>query len=598
MSLEDLSDTSPHLLRSNRAGVLLAAAVFGSVGGSLGVPLGASLGASLGSGAAQAPARGLFTDATEESGLDFVHFNGMTGALYMVENMGGGGALFDYDGDGDLDLYLVQGASFDDGRPPLVPPPHGPPLTDRLYRNDLETLPDGRLRARFVDVTAEAGIPSGGYGMGAAAGDYDGDGHVDLYVTNWGPNRLLRNRGDGTFEDATRHAGAGDDRWSVPAVFFDMDRDGDLDLFVGNYLEFTLAGHKPCLNPSGGRDYCSPAAYDAVPDRLLRNRGDGTFEDATADAGLEATPGKALGAVAADLDGDALPDLYVANDQTPNHLWRNDPERPGAFTDEALLAGCAVNGQGEAEAGMGVVAEDLDGDGDLDLFVTHLDGETSTLYENRGGGLFADATPGSGLGGPSLAVTGFGVAPLDADGDGRLDLLVADGAVRTLPDRAAAGDPYPLAQRDQLFLNRSEPGAFRFVHERGGLGSASRHLGVGRAVLAGDLDEDGDTDVVVVDSAGPARLLRSRLHDGPVGEAGGWIGVSPVNALGRPVSGAEVRLVRPDGGTTLRRAARDGSYAASSDPRVRFALGEGGADSGSVREVAVRWPDGGVTAWR
>ncbi|HUO87448.1 MAG TPA: VCBS repeat-containing protein, partial [Thermoanaerobaculia bacterium] len=393
---------------------------------------------------AAAPPPPPFLEA-DDVGLDFVHVNGRHGELYFVENVGAGAALFDYDGDGDLDLYLVQGEA-------LGPEAQRQGVGDRLFRNDLTRDADGRPVLRFTDVTAEAGLAEGEYGMGVAAGDFDGDGHVDLYVTNWGPNRLWRNRGDGTFEDVTAASGTGEPRWSVSATFVDYDRDGDLDLFVGNYVAFSYAVHKVCRSESGLRDYCTPLAFAAESDRLFENRGDGTFADATRAAGLDRVePAGALGVVAADLDGDGWVDLYVANDLAPNHLWINRGD--GTFREEALLAGCAVDGQGRAQASMGVDAADFDGDGDEDLFLTHLTGEANTLYVNDGSGMFRDGSIAAGLAAPSLPFTGFGTAFLDYDGDGRLDLLAANGAVRQIEALARAGDPYPLHQTNQLFRN-------------------------------------------------------------------------------------------------------------------------------------------------
>ncbi|HUP43623.1 MAG TPA: VCBS repeat-containing protein, partial [Thermoanaerobaculia bacterium] len=360
-----------------------------------------------------------FVDRAAEWGLDFVHFNGMTGEYYFPEMMGSGCALLDYDGDGDLDVYLVQGALLgpDDTMADALFPYPGPGRPrDRLYRNDPVRLPDGSWEPRFVDVTEASGLDVTGYGMGVATGDYDGDGDLDLYRTSYGPNQLWRNDGDGTFTDVTAEAGVDDPRWSVSAAFLDYDRDGRLDLYVVNYLEFDVAANPRCFTQSSRRDYCGPADFPPVPDRLFHNRGpapDGasggvTFEDVSAASGIAAARGPGLGVVAADFDGDGWTDLFVANDGQVNFLWRNQGPGPKGgpggvtFRDEALLAGVALNREGRAEAGMGVDAADFDADGDLDLFLTHLAGETNTLYVNDGSGQFQDRTLEHGLGAPSF----------------------------------------------------------------------------------------------------------------------------------------------------------------------------------------------------
>ena len=526
----------------------------------------------------------LFVDGTAAVGLDFFHFNGRTGRFYMPENMGAGGALFDFDNDGDLDLYLIQGSLMgpDVALDDAVEPPHHPlPLTDRLYRNDLFVDVDGRVVVRFSEVTDRAGLPPAGHGMGAATGDYDNDGWIDLYLTRFGANLLLRNRGDGTFEDVTQLAGVDDPRWSVPAVFFDFDRDGWLDLFVGNYLDFTWAKKVPCTTRAGAPDYCDPWAYDTVGDRLWRNRGDGTFEDVTRAAGLDAVSGRGLGAVVLDADGDGWPDLYVANDRTPNQLWRNRGD--GTFFDD-VLAGAAVNAEGLAEASMGVDAGDADGDGDLDLVMGHFAGETHTLFVNLGDGLFEDRTVQSGLAAPTLAANGFGTGWLDIDNDGRLDLLVVNGAVRALDPLVQQGDPYPYHQPNQLFRGRGD-GTLEEITAIAG--SAFAESAVSRGALFGDLDNDGDTDVVVTNNSGPARVLVNQ-----VGQRRPWLGLRLTTAMTgapRDALGGLVRLDRPGNSTLWRRVGSDGSYASANDPRVLFGLGPGAAGPFRVR---VRWPDG------
>jgi tetratricopeptide (TPR) repeat protein len=508
------------------------------------------------------------TDGAAAAGIDFRHHNGMTGERFMWEILGSGAALFDYDGDGDLDLFLVQGAARDG---------EGRPLTDRLYRNDTAA----GQGPRFTDVTAAAGIAplpaAPGYqGMGVAVGDVDGDGDLDLYVTAHGPNRLLMNRGDGTFEDRTTAAGAGDDRWSTAAVLFDADGDGDLDLFLTNYVAAEVGNHQRCFAKTGEPDYCGPLAYPAQADRLLANRGDGTFDDATLASGLTAAPAApGLGALAADLTGDGVTDLYVANDQAPNHLWIG--RGGGRFEEGALAAGCAVSGEGRAEASMGVTAADLDEDRDLDLFLTHLAGETDTLYAHQGDGLFLDITPKSGLGAPSLLWTSFGTLAVDLDLDGHLDLPVVSGAIHEDPAQRRAGDPLPLAQPSRVFRG---VGGGRFADATAGIAPELAAPAVYRALAAGDLDNDGDPDLVVTRVGERPLLLVNRTTAGAR-----WVGIEPVSR-GGPGAGALVELEGAGHSVRLRRAASDSSYLTASDPRVVFPFDD------TTATVVVHWPGG------
>ena len=534
-----------------------------------------------------APPGEIFVDASSDVGLDFVHFNGMSGELYMVEMMGPGGALFDYDNDGDLDLWLRQGAMLGPGKKlddALFPPRSAAPLTDRLYRNDLGIGPDGSRTLRFTDVTEATGIEISDYAMGIAAGDYDNDGWVDLYLTNFGPNRMLRNNGDGTLSDVTSKTGTGDDRWSVPAVFADFDRDGWLDLYVGNYIDFNFTNHKVCFGPSSARDYCGPLSYRSEPDRLFRNRGDGTFEDFTVGSGLARTYGNALAVLAADLDGDSWLDLFVANDAQENHLWMNRGD--GTFVENGLLAGCAVNSRGEREGSMGVSAGDFDRDGDPDLFLTHMATETNTLYVNHGDAMFDDDTLVAALAGPSRRFTGFGVAWIDFDNDGWLDLLTVNGEVRVIEELERAADPYPLHQTNQLFRNLGN-GSFEEISDRAG--AAFRVSDVSRGAVFGDVDNDGDTDVVVVNNNGPARLLLNRA-----GQRGHWLGLVLSSESGRLITqGAAVEVTSSAGAAFHRWTGSNGSYCSASDPRILIGLGESAGATG----VRVRWPNGRTEAY-
>ena len=556
----------------------------------------------------------IFLDHTEDSGLDFVHWNGMTGRYYFPEVVGSGGALFDMDGDGDLDLYLVQGGRLGPGSElgdAIFPPPGPLPLSDRLYRNDLETGPDGKPRVRFVDVTAASGIVAPHYGMGVAAGDVDNDGRVDLYVTNFGPNQLWRNRGpegdsgEVVFEDVTEAFGVGETAWSVPAVFSDLDADGWLDLFVGNYMAYSVARNKSCVGESGLRDYCGPQSYEAAADTLFRNLGhdrgpaaDGQvrFADVSESSGIREVFGPALGAVAADFDGDGRADLYVGNDLAANQLWLNqgpgDDGQGPRFFDDALLLGAALNQDGAAEASMGIDAADVDGDGDEDLFMTHLTRESNTLYLNDGQGLFRDRSLKSGLANPSWGATGFGTAFFDFDNDGWLDLLAANGSVYVLFELARQGDVYPLHQPNQLFRNLG-PGAdgvVRFEEISDRAGEALTRSEVSRGALFGDLDNDGDTDVVLTNNSGPARVLtNARGQDAP------WIGLRLVSGQpARDQLGARVAIHRDGRPPLWRRARSDGSFASANDPRVLVGLGE----APEFEKIVVHWIDGSTETWR
>jgi hypothetical protein len=522
----------------------------------------------------------LFRDGASESGLNFVHFTGATERFFLPESVGAGAALLDYDGDGDLDVYLLQGIRLDPDPQAriLFPLPSTHPHGHRLMRNRL--VPDGDLH--FSDVSTEAGVDFLGYGMGVAVGDYDNDGDPDLYVTHFGSNLLLRNEGDGQFEDVTSAMSADDPRWSTSATFFDYDLDGDLDLFVTNYVDFNLKNHRRCNDPVSGRhDYCGPSSYRPQPDRLMRNDGD-TFTDVTAAAGLTSAYGPGLGVVAADFNGDGWPDLYVANDGKANQLWMNRGD--GLFVEDALMAGAALNQAGAAEASMGVTAGDMDGDGDEDLFLTHLDGETNTLYLNRGDGSFDDATNGRGLSGASLSYTGFGTRWVDWDNDGDLDLFIANGAVTVDPRRK--DDPYPYGQPNQLY--RNEAGHFTHVSSDGGEDLALPL--VSRGTAFGDIDNDGDIDILVSNNNGPVQLL---LNRGVPGQH--WLRLRLVGTLSnRDGTGARVALLRPGRPPVWRRVHSDGSYLSASETCVHFGLG---ADN-TFEGVGVVWPNGRRELWR
>jgi hypothetical protein len=524
------------------------------------------LGVSGPGGSAQAPAP-LFIDATRESGLDFIHINGATGERFFPEVIGAGGALFDYDNDGDLDLFVVQGSALRPGATGAAPP------RSRLYRND--PVQADRQRFRFTDVTDRSGIAATGYGMGAATGDFDNDGWIDLYITSLGSNRLLRNRGDGTFADVTGASGTDDPRWSTSATFFDYDRDGLLDLFVTNYVDFHVDMKRACFSAGSAPDYCNPSVYDPVPDRLFRNNGDGTFADVSALTGIARERARGLGVVAADVNADGWTDVYVANDGDPNHLWINDAR--GRFTDEALLSGVALNRAGQAQGGMGVDAGDIDGDADVDLVVSNLDNESNTMDINLGGGLCEDRTLENGV--VKHGVTGFGARFVDIDNDGWLDLAIVNGAVRHVMAQVQRGDPYPLKQSNLLLRNE---GGRQFVDVTGRAGAAFSAPAVGRGLSVGDLDNDGDLDLIVFNNSGPVRVL---LNEAARGRH--WLGVRVIDRHDRDALHTRLELVRR-AGSVWRRVQTDGSYASAGDARVVFGLGE----AKEPHTVRVYWAGG------
>ena len=532
------------------------------------------------------PAGDLFADRAVQLGLEFGHVNGASGDFHYPEILPPGVALLDYDADGDLDAYLVQGrvlgADVAAGGAAASLPAGRAPSGGRLFRNDMASDSAGRPTPHFTEVTAASGIDVTSFGLGVAAADVDNDGLVDLFQTNFGPPHLYRNNGDGTFTDVAAERGlTGAAGFGVSAAFVDYDRDGWLDLYVGHNVNYGLDHPLECRNFKRIRDYCAPEAYGGMPDHLYRNLGNGRFEDVS-DAALHGGPfGPALGVVAADFDGDGWPDIYVANDGTENMLWMN--QRDGTFRDAALLSGAALSDLGAVEASMGVDAGDFDNDGDEDLFMTHMIQEGNNLYVNDGSGGFADRSASTGLGPSSMAYTGWGTAWFDYDNDGWLDLLAVNGTVKRVEDRE--GEAFPYDQRMTLFRNLGDG---RFEDMSGQAGAVFELAAVGRGAAFGDVDNDGDVDVLVGNDAGPARLL---INNASLGNH--WIGLRLVGAGGRDMLGARVAVERPGLPTLWRRARSDGSYASANDPRVLVGLG----DSVEMSRVTVYWPGGRVETW-
>jgi enediyne biosynthesis protein E4 len=504
-----------------------------------------------------------FREEARLRGLVFDHVSGhRPGRYLMPEIMCGGAALCDVDADGDLDAYLVQAGALE-AEPASRP-------GNQLFRND--------GAGRFVDVTAGSGADHRGYGMGVACGDADGDGRVDLYVTNTGPNALLKNLGEARFADVTREAGVGDAGFGSSAVFADYDRDGDLDLFALNYLHWSIATELDCFNGFGSPDYCSPQTYSS-PARgvLYKNRGDGTFEDATVQAGLDRAFGCGLGVVAADFNGDERPDFFVANDGTPAQLWINQGN--GGFKDEAVFAGCAVDQDGRAKAGMGVTVGDVDADLDLDLLVCNLANQTDSFFRNEGG-LFRDSTAIAGLGMASRPFTRFGMAWHDFDQDGELDLYQANGRVNR-QTRTYSDDPF--AEPNLLF--RGTGARFTEVAPRGG--TEPMLVATSRAAAFGDVDGDAAIDILVVNRDGPAHLLINTVPG-----RGQGILLRPVLPSGADALGARVEL-KVGGRKVMRDVRAAYSYQASNDPRVHVGLGS----ATRAEDVTVIWPDGAREAF-
>ena len=501
-----------------------------------------------------------FSDRTRALGIDFRHQRGASAQKHLVETMGSGCALLDYDGDGRLDVLLINGGRTPDSTP-FVPRAHA------LYRN--------RGGGRLEEVTREAGLDlPAGYGMGVAVSDYDNDGDPDLYLTHFGPNRLYRNNGDGTFSDVTGRAGVAGAEWSTGAAFFDYDRDGAPDLYVVNYLDATFERNPPC-EMKGIRAYCHPRHFAGVPDRLYRNLGDGRFGEVSRSSGILNPEGKGLGVVAADFDGDGWVDLYVANDSVRNVLLRNKGD--GTFSDVTLLSGTGYNSQAQAEAGMGVDAADYDGDRLLDIFVTNYDLETNALYRYQGNWLFGDERWRSGLARKDRFLLGFGAGFLDFDNDGDRDLLVVNGHVVDNIERIQPDLSHP--QPDQLFENRGG----RFVEHGPFYRWSSRQPRVGRGAALGDIDNDGDIDVLISNCGAEPTLLINR-----VGARRNWIQLRLTGTdSSRDAVGTRLTLTTAEGEQSDQ-ITGGGSYLSASDLRAHFGLGE----AARVEEIRIRWPSG------
>lgn len=498
-----------------------------------------------------------FEDIAQESGIQFVHEAGASDDYLLPEIMGSGVALFDVENDGDLDLYLIQsgGGVADSVR-----------SSNELYVND--------GLGNFT-IAVDSGLEDSGYGMGVATGDYDGDGFVDVFVTNVGTNRLFRNLGDGSFLDVTEETGLMGSDFSTASLFGDFDNDNDLDLFVVNYVDWSLATERDCYDyDTGIRNYCDPGNYDAPStDVLYRNDGNGTFTNVTTQAGIALSRGNGLGAVASDFNDDGLLDIYVANDKTPNHLWIN--QKNLEFKDEGFLRGAAMDDHGIAKAGMGVVARDVDFDLDVDIIVVNIQGETDSLYRNDGE-YFADASASFGLTRFSRNFTRFGVALYDFNHDGRLDFYEANGRV-TYAVEAETSDPY--AEPNALFEG-SVGLPFRFVPPERITREVDIHTS--RGVAAGDVNDDGKIDLIISNrNAAPYLLRNATVADGA------WLAVDLLTEAGSPALNAQLRL-KTDLGDYRAEVQVAGSYLAANSPTVHLTF----PTAPVIVDASVSWPDG------
>jgi hypothetical protein len=540
---------------------------------------------------AQAPSpTPVFRDVARQAGLDFIHVNGASDEKFLPEIIGAGGLFLDFDNDGWLDVFLVDGGSFADpavARPASAAPGDARMATARPRRSSPESTASGGGRARhrlyrnrrngtFEDVTDASNIRHRDYGMGACAGDVDNDGLIDLYITNIGPNALYRNTGGGRFAEVPNAGGAGSALWSTSCAFVDIDRDGDLDLFVTNYVD-TSRANEFCgfAGPPAIRDYCHPLVYPPLPNVLYRNNGKGTFEDISMQAGIARYRGNGLGVAVSDVDEDGWPDIFVANDSTPNFLFHNNTN--GSFTEIAALAGVAVALDGKARAGMGTAFGDFSGTGHLGLVVTNHETEMHSLFLNLGERLFSDVTIHSGVGPATRPYVGFGVVFFDYDNDTRLDIAIVNGNVMANVAQVRARGK--LAQRKLLLRNIGE----RFVDATKEAGPGFALEGVGRALAAGDVDNDGDLDLLVMNNGDRPNLL---LNDG--GNAANALLLQAVGTTSNR-SGIGTRLTLTTGGRRQVREVQSGSsYLAQNDLRAHFGLGT----AQRAERLEIRWPDG------
>ncbi len=530
-----------------------------------------------------------FEDVAKQVGIDFWQYSGATGAMQLPELTGSGAALIDYDNDGDMDIFLVQGHASPPEGTPLVPVPSGWMPGNRLYRNNLRET--GKLS--FTDVTNSAGVGLAAQGQGVAAGDYDNDGYTDLYVTNYGHNVLYHNNGNGTFTDVTAAAGVASSGWSTSAAFIDYDKDGLLDLVVVHYVDYFPA---PCYSPKGTLDYCGPSGFKGTATELYHNLGKGRFKNVTADVGLNVKPGPGLGILTGDFGLDGYPAFAVANDGAANHLWISEPRTPQSpadrvFKEVGLTHGLAYASDGKPRAGMGIAAGDVFGDGSESVVVTNLPGEAFTVFRRQADGDFIDATEQSGLSHITLPYTGFGVGLFDMRNSGLLDMFCANGGVRLMLMDVNAyppGDKFPYREKKLLLQNLGKGKGFADI--TAAAGPALANVEVSRAAVFGDVNNDGGTDILVTNNNGPARVLLNTVPD-----RGHWLMVKLEGTkTNRSAYGSTVELFKKDGTSVKRWVRGDGSYLAANDPRAHFGLG----NATQVDRIQVYWLSGGCESWK
>ena len=511
----------------------------------------------------------LFEDVTQKSGIRFKHAASRTSQKYLPESMGAGVAMFDYDNDGWLDLFFVNGARIPDPMPRGASPDKSDPrFWNRLYRNNH----DGTFR----DVTEAAGLEGRLYGMGVATGDYDNDGNVDLLVTNLGGNILYHNNGDGTFTDVTAKAGVGGSGWCTGACFVDYDRDGRLDLIVTRYLEWDFSSNVFCgEHKPGYRAYCHPDQFNAISYLVFHNNGDGTFTDVSKKCGLAGSPGKALGVAIHDFDADGWPDVFVANDSVAEQLFHNNHD--GTFSEVALLAGLAYDQNGRAFAGMGADFGDYQNNGWPAVFVNALANQQYKLFRNDKG-KFEDVTDAIGLGALTISHSGWGAKWIDFDNDGWLDLFVAQGHVM---DNIELTEPR-LHYREPALLLKNEQNGFRNVSAQGG--PALMVPMAARGAAFGDLDNDGFVDVAINSNDSSALILRNS------GKSGNhWLTLQLIgSASNRDAIGSKIRLIADRALQQTAFVSTAGSYISASDKRAHFGLGS----SNKVQLIEITWPSG------